>query len=98
MARRKRVGGLRVCACYPPDDVGAMPVLRLEHETDYLRERNWECVRLVECGPGEVVVPRTALAVVRAAVDVLESLGDAEGPSIYALRRAVEKHQKARKR
>lgn len=58
-------------------------------------------VRLVECGPDEVVVPKSAAAVVRAAIAVVKGYADRRlgRPARYAkLKRAVERMQKGGKR
>lgn len=59
-------------------------------------------VRLVECGPGEVVVPKAAAAVVRAAVKLVRHLNDHDEhiePAVLArIARAVERMQKRRKK
>lgn len=56
--------------------------------------------RLVECGPDEVVLPKSAAAVVRAAIAVVEGYSEKRlgRPARYAeLKRAVERQKGRRK-
>lgn len=72
----------------------------LEANYNDLKEDEYPTVRLVECGPDEVVLPKSAAAVVRAAIAVVEGYSEKRlgKPARYAeLKRAVER-QKGRKK
>lgn len=99
MARRKRVEGW---AESPPEGGIYGSIVEVGPETLSVSKeeaaQGWRLVRLVECGPDETVVPKSAAAVVRAAVALSDNLNSSDPRYINGLCRAVERMQKGRKK
>lgn len=71
-------------------------------QIDDERQATEYAIRLVECAESETVVSKAELralrAVAKAADDLLYVVGDADGPYLMGLHRAVERMKKGTKR